>query len=384
MKHLVFILLALVLIASCSRYDNDYVLSNFNLELLSPLKQALQNATADNISAVMGYYHADYLYSDLRKADREAMYQSVFEITGDKTFDLELIQAEQTTASQAKINWKLKVLSDPGTREETVILDITFTNEQVIKEGGMWKFYGNRQSQNGQEQNQKVLVESFTATWCTGCPFVEERLDELQQAHPGRIIVLENHYADALDFGSAESYAYYGQTTLPYSVFQGETKVSGSNDTALNQYNINSTYLMNQPARFAIEQKAQAISGQNVTATIRFTCLNPDVFPEQLTLRYSIIGSMDATVAGTTKTYHNVVLARGSAAMSADDLNTDIPISLSFAHLPGGLPEDASLVVYLQNYQPSFTNTSTVFNAIQHPIDQSSKQLAQKPDQPRR
>lgn len=362
MKYVLYVLLISCLAVSCSRFDSEFELVDPQQDFVEPFTLALGEISTGGVEAVMSFYAGDYLYDGASKGDRRAYFEALQNSGIDYQYEVSLQSFSQIQAHEAVADWILKI-SVPDTRE--TILDSTYTQDKLVKRNGKWLLYGNQKSPAGVTDKQMVLIESFTATWCSGCPEVADKLENLSNTYPNRIIYLKYHFQDALDSGNSELYAYYGQSTLPYSVFQGETKVSGSNANALAQYDLNSYHYMNQPARLKLENINYSISGDNLAANLKINTLGTPLMQENLRLRYAIIGSRTVTVAGTPKTYHHVVLSKAYTDLALANLDEVQNFNLD---VPDDLPEDASLVVFVQTFMPEFTNQVAIYNALQIPI----------------
>jgi thiol-disulfide isomerase/thioredoxin len=73
-----------------------------------------------------------------------------------------------------------------------------------------------------------VLVEISTGTWCQYCPGAAMGADDLEEAYPDGVAIIENHNGDVFaNSGSNNRNSFYGITGYPTAVFDGAIKEVG-------------------------------------------------------------------------------------------------------------------------------------------------------------
>lgn len=85
-----------------------------------------------------------------------------------------------------------------------------------------------------------VVLELFTGTWCSYCPGAALGADDLADAYPGRVLVVEYHSGlDTFvnDVGIARHLEFYGDYVagMPTAIFDGTSIVAGG-DTAASMF----------------------------------------------------------------------------------------------------------------------------------------------------
>nr|NQU92872.1 T9SS type A sorting domain-containing protein [Bacteroidota bacterium] len=87
-------------------------------------------------------------------------------------------------------------------------------------------------------QRQKVVIELFTATWCTYCPYAELGVEELHEEFPNTLAVIAWHSTD--DFAFPESEYRYDIlcpiSGLPSAVFDGLNQLIGGSPHSTYSY----------------------------------------------------------------------------------------------------------------------------------------------------
>jgi len=92
-----------------------------------------------------------------------------------------------------------------------------------------------------QAADRVVVVEIFTGTWCPYCPGASMGADDLVEAHPGKVLVVEYHSGDIFEniVGSGRE-AFYTSSVVrgyPTAIFDGaDTVIGGFNNKSMFQY----------------------------------------------------------------------------------------------------------------------------------------------------
>ncbi len=89
---------------------------------------------------------------------------------------------------------------------------------------------------------RRVVVEMFTATWCTNCPAADQAAESLAEELGDSLTLIEYHptFGSPLDpFGTAQTeqrFAHYGVSAPPVFVCDGVARVAGAVPNLLSEY----------------------------------------------------------------------------------------------------------------------------------------------------
>jgi hypothetical protein len=214
-----------------------------------------------------------------------------------------------------------------------------------------------------QDPKQLVIAEYFTFDSCPNCPPAEAKLNELQEAHPN-FIYLEHHIANTLLVQGNDTANYYSAFRAPTAVFQGMSKVTGSDDEQLDAYESIVSYLVSENRSIEIELQNISANSQEISTLVM---LNPleELDLTDMYLNYVIITDEVSQTNVNGEPLHNVVRAVGRSLLIPNDLTTGKQISLSTS---GAMPSNYKLVVFVQYRPPSFTNESRIYDGIVHSV----------------
>ena len=102
-----------------------------------------------------------------------------------------------------------------------------------------------------------VLVEKFTATWCSYCPGAAMGCRDLKNYHKDTVTIISYHPSSSDPFYRYESYqraGYYGVTSIPHVWFDGVLNyLGGSSSQSMYPYYkplYNQRKVINQPIKF--------------------------------------------------------------------------------------------------------------------------------------
>jgi hypothetical protein len=358
------------LLTSCSRFDHDFdpaVVTDFQTVIFTPLQSSFNAITATNLEPVMAYYTPEYLHNGVDKAAREQYYQSLFSAASTLNFVVTMQETVQLTDTTAVTNWNLKVYV-PEAR--FAIADTTFTGTKIVKRNNQWLLLGNQLTEGSSTLKQRVIVENFTFTTCPNCPEVEAVLHALQLQYPTQFSYLEYHFGDVLDIGNGDIFSYYAGSTMPLSIFQGTTKLTGSTEAVLAQYHSLFSNLSALESSFQIDNLNYTMTSQNLSGTVRVTPLGTAVDQSALRLKYVLIEKVSAITNSVQEPCRNVVRAKGSMDISTHDFASDISFSLP---INVTIPDDAYLLVYVQKVPTTYTNNATIYNGIEVPVSVTTK-----------
>ena len=229
MKLFFLLLITLILIFSCDRFDNNFKnnpsVTEQVTEFFTSFGDSLSVLQPANVPEIMNFYHDDYLNNGVTKSDVEKFYNSVFALADSVEISSELESSDENL----NINWNLLV---KNAVTDSVLLDSLIT-DKLIENRGDYLFYGNQITPPTAEK-QKALVQLFTGTWCPNCPYGEEALYDLSQELGDSFYFLEVHIQDELALGSNyDLMNFYGIGSLPTAVFQGQTSINGANESVI-------------------------------------------------------------------------------------------------------------------------------------------------------
>ncbi len=363
MKYYLFILLLIAGLGlmSCDRFDHNFVpdeQDNFETELFTPLENDFNMSTAADLSPAMAHYADDYQHFGYTKNEWQIVLESILAGVADPQFEVSFTNVQQQNDTEALASWRLKI-SDPATR--TVLADSIYTAERLRKVGDKWLLRGNQNACNPVNK-QLVIAQYFTFDTCPSCPASEAKLHDLELQYPGQFIYLEHHIMNELHLTHDNTNMYYNVFSAPTAVFQGQEKVSQSNDVslALYQSNVDALAQIDEPIRYQLQ--SVNLSGRDLNAQVR---LLPQINLDQtdLVLNYVLIEETSDHTNANGDPLHNVVRALGSQSLSTADLNNPIDISLTSTV---DLPTDLKLVVFAQHKPTPFANNSTIYGGLVH------------------
>lgn len=142
-----------------------------------------------------------------------------------------------------------------------------------------------------------VLMENFTATWCTHCPVVGRAIDDLMSAYPDTLVGIQYHVQDEYPLTFSDDRAsFYGVFPLPDVWVDGlENKIGDFGST--DQANYDGFYAMyadrvNVPTPILLDLTVTPVNGQtyNVKADVELEAgsapLRVDVYVIDCLFRY--------------------------------------------------------------------------------------------------
>ena len=367
---ILMVLSLLGLLTSCSRFDHDFdpaVVTDYQAEIFTPLQSSFNAITATDLDPVMAFYAPEYLHNGADQAAREQYIQSLFSASTTLNFVVTMQETVQLTDTTAVANWNLKAFV-PEAR--FAIADTTYNGEKIVKRNNQWLLLGNQMSGSGSTLKQRVIVENFTFTTCPNCPEVEAVLHSLQLQYPTQFSYLEYHFGDVLDIGNGDIFSYYAGSTMPLSIFQGTTKLTGSTEAVLAQYQSLFSNLSALDSSFRIDNFDYTMTNQNLSGTVHVTPLGTAVDPSSLRLKYVLIEKVSAVTNSVGEPCRNVVRAKGSVDISTQDFANDISFDLPINVV---IPDDAYLLVYVQNVPTPYANNATIYNGIEVPVSVTTK-----------
>ncbi|MDZ4121465.1 MAG: hypothetical protein U1C33_03540, partial [Candidatus Cloacimonadaceae bacterium] len=214
---------------------------------------------------------------------------------------------------------------------------------------------------------QRIIIEYFTFVGCPNCPIVENRIRQLQMQYPTQLSYIEYHVSGELSFGSSHNdlMLYYSAFPSPVSVLQGSDKLSGSTPEVLQNYTNLVGLLSEVDAPVRLEEFGYTTSGQTINASVKVNPTSDGFDQNQVRLRYVLLKKTWNFSNPEQEAHHNVALAKGSVDISSFDLANPIEFSINS---PIAIPNDASLVIFVQKQPASFANNANIYNGIEVPI----------------
>lgn len=217
-----------------------------------------------------------------------------------------------------------------------------------------------------------VLVMKFTATWCTYCPNMTSALATVEQAYPGRMILMAMHSDDAYATNEAASlFQSFGCTGLPESVF--DYRESSSYSVALLKAKVKRS-LTEFPAVCGIALESKVQGGKVIVdATVRFQQTGDYkiccALTEDNIHAPGTIGSKDGYYQHVTRVFATPATGQdignrtqGEEYKQTFEIEADNAWVLDKCHV----------VVYVFNKQPGQNTVYYVNNAATCPVDGSA------------
>ena len=217
-----------------------------------------------------------------------------------------------------------------------------------------------------------VLVLKFTGTWCTYCPNMTAALETVEEAYPGRMIIMAMHSGDSYEVGEQAALANtFKVTGLPTSVF--DYRETSSYSVALLKAKVKRS-LNEFPAVCGVALASRTEGGKvKIDATVRF----------QQTGDYKICCAVTEDgihAPGTSGSrdgyYHHVTRAFATSA-SGDDIGNrtageEYKRSFEIEADDAWTLDKCHVVVYVFDKQPGENTVYYVNNAATCPVDGSA------------
>ncbi|HPM04767.1 MAG TPA: hypothetical protein PL160_03525 [Candidatus Cloacimonas sp.] len=367
MKRIAIILkiLAILLgLASCDRFDHAFkpvAEVNFALELFTPLQAGFNAVSVDNLSPAMNFYADDYLHYGIDKVAWETMLQGYLNGISNPQFEVTLSDTELLSETSARANWRLKI-SDPATK--AVIMDSSYVAERLVKSNNRWLLRGNQTEGGNNGGKQKVVVEYVTNIGCSYCPSVETKLHDLQAMYPDQFIYLTHQLTGPVAINDI-LYQYYGAFSAPTSIIQGVHKLTGGTQTELDQYEPIVANLMNVDNPVVYNLFSHQISGSTVSGSLELTLQTKSLPKTSMILNLALLEDVSTATSFSGEPLTNVVLARKRIDLTGANLAEPVEFSITDDK---ALPDDLSLVAFLQTTPESFANDAIIHSGLHYPL----------------
>ncbi|HQO18394.1 MAG TPA: hypothetical protein PLJ85_04380 [Candidatus Cloacimonas sp.] len=365
MKKIVYVLLIIVLlgISSCDRFDHSFQpleQVDFQEELFSPLQEAFNNATPEDLSSVMAFYAEDYKHFGITKSEWETKLHSIISPLINPVIQVSLITATLQNETNALANWRLTISDDT----KTVIADSLYTGERLRKENGKWLLRGNQCGCDPSAPTQKVIVEYVTNVGCSYCPAVEDVLHNLSSQFGDDFIYLTHQLSGPVAF-TDPLYAYYNAFSAPVSIIQGKHKLVGGTQDILDQYTPTVQSELDLLSQMDYRVINATVEEKNISGSVKLTPLSASFNQEELILNLVVIDLVSTAVNAEGEHLTNVVIGRKRIDISTVDLSDPVDFDMDANII---IPEDAALVVFAQKTPATFANNATIYSGLQYPL----------------
>jgi len=359
------LLLALLVLTACDRFEHEFdppVQTDFAAQLFTPLQNAFNLGGIQSVDFVMDYFSEDYLHNGISKTERRAWLEGIYTQVPNPIVTVTPDTLQQSSATTANANWRL-VISTP---ERSVIADSTFIGDTLIKLEDKWLIRGNRAACVVTNPKQTVILEYFTFLGCSNCPPVEAKLHDLQLEHIGRLSYLEHHTTGPLAVTGDPTYGYYAPGTVPVTIFQGETRVSGSSDDVIASYSplVDNLLMMDSPILYS--NLGYTLSGQELSGSIVLQPSQTGFDQADLYLCAVLIEKQSSFTNTQGEHLHNVVRGKSIVDLRTVDLSQPVSFSVSFAGT--SVPDDPALVIFAQRRPAIFANNASILSGVETPI----------------
>jgi thiol-disulfide isomerase/thioredoxin len=355
------LIISIILILGCDRFDRNFEVIDDVLPIAPFFNQfaaALQNVTEVSLPEVMNYYDDDYSNNGWTKSDIEVLYNSFIED------ELAITVTLLDTTNAPNITWNL--LAEDGAKE--VVYDEDITDVLVVRENE-YIFFGD------QADKANVIVELFTGTWCTYCPFVEEALHELKEQYGSRLSYVEYHIGDPLDNGFGVLLNYYpNQGTLPITIINGNAEIlTTAGEETQDEIEAVLLPLLEEPLTARLNDAAAVIEENVLTGSVNID-IDTDIPLDDLKLVLILQEDTNSDYTNYNgEILHNVVMERRVLDIATHSQLMEFSISDLDVLLPAyeGLPEDLTLVIWIQKLEDSYDqSTCKAYNVIELTVDQ--------------
>jgi thiol-disulfide isomerase/thioredoxin len=301
----------------------------------------MENISVADLSDVMNFYHDDYNNNGTTKADVENFYSDILQTADSVSFQAEISNYN----TNLEIIWNLKVINE---NTQAVLVDSTIS-DVLLPTRDYYQFFGN------QAALQKIMIELFTATWCPNCPYVENALHTLKEEYGSKISYVEYHMFDEYDFGNSDIANYYGASAFPHTFINGSTELEGGSEESLDIIEEIIQPMLNEVPNLVLSDLNFTVSENGLSGNVK---IDTELQESNMFLKVVIIENEN-------NGYHNIVLKQYSEDISSEDFSQPIDFSISNVE---NLPEDATLVLWIQILEPTYNNNCIVYNVIEKAI----------------
>lgn len=354
MKRAVLLLIGLLLLMSgCDRYEHE-VYSSVVLESgFMDFSESLLEATIDDMSSIMSWYSDEYLHDALTKSDVEHHYLAVFFEYGE---ELQLSAELKDYWESNRVIWDLV-----GTLPDSSFV-IETQEDYVSETEGSFRFIGNQAAPPELDANLPVvMVEYFTAISCGNCPEAAEKLEEMHNEYGEQLVVIEYVFDSDPGNSVSEEVTYYEAYSQPTSVFQGQYMITGAGEASLQSYDTRYEQCVSAELQFRFTALNLSVEGEDVVAEISWENL-AELSGADLRIKAVLLEeNPDISYNSAPAVYfENRILKAAELEFNSQITETQLTLES-----PVELPEDFSVVVWLQNRPESWDSASSIiYNTI--------------------
>ncbi len=351
MKRLLILLAVAIslFLTSCDRFEHTFEVKNSQdlEEFKANFQDNLTNAYDGSLEQLKVMFSDDYQNDEL---DKDGIIAFLTENPINTPISLEADSINFVSDVEFSYVFRKKIV---GTNE--IVLD-TLLTDYIINENGNLKFYGN------QYGKQKVMAELFTATWCPNCPYSEDALHELQLKYSSKLIYVEYHaYDELMPSPVLDAYNFYGATAYPSVYFQGQESIEDGHPGISEEMDTIISPIYQTDENVSILIKKFTENGENLQAEIKY---NSDLPLDNLYLKYVVLDKINTDYHNMSgEDLHDVALSGGKISLEQNSGTINLDLGNK-----SDLPEDASLIVWIQKMGSSFDSNSKIFNVMEKMI----------------
>ncbi|MFO7897088.1 MAG: hypothetical protein R6U84_09160 [Candidatus Cloacimonadales bacterium] len=336
-KLLILLPLIIIFFSACDLLNHDTYSDSAVENFFADFSAAVENASADNLSEVMAFYHEDYSNNLMDKSAMESFYAEFFSIYTEVSMQAELVDYNRFD----QIEWQLLVTA----------ADTTYSLEMddVLSDSEPMLFYGNQIDPPALDPDKPVVfAEMLTAENCGNCPEIAEYLHQMKNIYGEQFIYVEyclsnNHTPFYLEYAS-----YYSAFSQPTTIIGGNNIVTGGDTNALDDY-YHSIVESELQARLNI--LAAELNSGVAQVSLELELLN-NLSTEDLTLTAVVAdGKPEIYYTSDSQQFHNVAYAKTEIEISASgtlDLTVEYDENIDFIQ--------PKIIVWLQTKTPIFDN----------------------------
>lgn len=367
MKNLyIILLLLLTLLGGCDRFKHSFdppEVTDYAQVLFTPIATSIANSTTQDVSAIMSHYTPEYMHNGIDWAGRQGWFQSILALEANPVVQTSIVNVQQQADTLAVANWRL-VISSPATRN--VLVDSTFIGERVVLRGGAWLLKGNQASCSVPNPKQQVILEYFSFLGCPNCPVVEAKIHALHEEYSGQLSYLVHHINGPLTVTGDDTFAYYGYSSVPATVFQGQTKLVGSSTEILDAYSPLVENLAAIDAPILFSNLLYTLNGQNLQGSIKLEPQTQGFDQADLKLNVVLMERESSYTNTAGENLLHIVRAKTALDISSQNLNNPITFNLTSGVT---LPEDLILMVFAQRKPSTYANNAVILGGIETAIN---------------
>jgi len=205
------------------------------------------------------------------------------------------------------------------------------------------------------------------------CPTVEEVLHNLKGIYGNRLSYVEHHYPES-DFTplpeSIELQSYYGVGSIPHAVIHGTDAIEGTPDGLKILFISYIDPIMEQTTLVELSDLNIEMTRDQLNCSIQIN-LDASVSTQDLYLRYVLIDDVNADFPNHAgNNIYNTAIAMDELSLASQTFEQPVDFSLVLMNLPYQMPDDITLVVYVQTIEDAYNEaTCRVYNVIEKTVE---------------